>query len=372
MSIIKPNKLVTYFEKDNPRVLKVIAEPLERGFGITLGNALRRVLLSSLQGAAVTFIKIAGITHEFQPWHGVKEDVTDVILNLKAMVIKMLSPERQTIKLKVEGPCVVTAGMIEKNSEVQIIDPHHVICTLESNISLDMEMICEIGRGYLPAHMVADKNSQMPMGKSMLASLEYIPIDALFSPIRSVFYKVEHTRVGQITDYDRLIMTIESNGAISPADALSLSTKILQDQFNLFLIGDVQEYKVDSGKVKQHEIKFHPILLRQISTFDLSIRSQNCFKGDNIVYIGDLVQKTEVQLLQLKNFGRKSLDEVYQLLEELNREFFADKDSKIKNQKVASNSMDQQFSFLSLGMKIPDWNKDAVEDLVKKYDNVTC
>jgi DNA-directed RNA polymerase subunit alpha len=374
MSIIKPNKLVTNFEQDNPRILRAVAEPLERGFGITLGNALRRVLLSSLQGAAITFVKISGITHEFQPLHGVKEDVTDIILNIKTMVVKMLSPERQVIKLKVDGPCVVTAQMIEPNSQVHIADPNHVICTLESNSSLEIEMICEIGRGYLSAPLVAEKNTQAAFGKmNISSSIGYIAIDALFSPIRSVLYQVENTRVGQITDYDRLIMTIETNGAIPPEDALSLAAKILQDQFNLFLIGVAQEHKIDTGKVKQPDMKFHPILLKKLSSFELSVRSKNCLNGDNIVYIGDLVQKNEADLLKLPNFGKKSLDEIHQLLDNLNREFFAEKEARNKMQsKNNINVMDQHFSLLSLGMKIPEWNKDIVEVLVKEYDNLSC
>ena len=185
MSIIKPNKLITYLEQDDPRILQIIAEPLERGFGVTLGNSLRRVLLSSLQGAAVTFVKISGVTHEFQPLYGVKEDVTDVILNIKTMVIKMLSPDRQFLRIKAEGPCVVTAKMIEANSEVQIINPDHVICTIESNTSLEIEMVCEIGRGYLSAPMIADRNAQNSTF-SKGNTVGYIAIDALFSPTKSV------------------------------------------------------------------------------------------------------------------------------------------------------------------------------------------
>jgi len=261
--------------------------------------------------------------------------------------------------------------MIYANSQVQIIDPDHVICHLESHASLDVEMICEIGRGYLSAALVAERDSQNPFGKNNY-SMEYIPIDALFSPIKSVFYKVENTRVGQITDYDKLTMTVETNGSISPNDAISLAAKILQEQLNLFLIGDVQEYKIETGKVKQPDIKFHPILLKKLASFELSVRSKNCLNGDNIIYIGDLVQKSEADLLKLPNFGKKSLDEIHQLLDNLNREFFAEKEARNKMNKNAINVMDQHFSLLSLGMKISDWNKEIIEDLVKKYDNLSC
>jgi DNA-directed RNA polymerase subunit alpha len=366
MSIIKPNKLITSLEQDNPRILQIIAEPLERGFGVTLGNSLRRVLLSSLQGSAVTFVKISGITHEFQPLYGVKEDVTDVILNVKAMVIKMLSPDKQFLRIKAEGPCVVTAGMIEANSEVQIINPDHIICTIESNTSLDIEMVCEIGRGYLSAPTIIDRNEQ----NSVFAkgnTVGYIAIDALFSPIRSVFYKVENTRVGQVTDYDKLIMTIETNGAIAPEDSLSLAAKILQEQFALFLIGSVQEHKIDLVGQAQSDTRFHPVVLKRVDSFGLSVRSQNCLRSDNIVYIADLVQKTEDELLQLTNFGKKSLDEIHKLLDGLNREFFTEKDSR-KQQvaKISASLSEPAFPMLSLGMKIPDWNTNPTEDVAKK------
>jgi len=368
MSITKPTKLITQVDQDNSKALQIIAEPLERGFGVTLGNALRRVLLSSLQGAAVTFVKISGLSHEFQPLPGVKEDVNDIILNIKTMVIRMMSPDRQVIRLKVEGPCVVKAGMIESNREVHIIDPEHVICTLDANASIDLEMVCEIGRGYLPASLVSEKNSQSNIANNS-SSIGYIALDAIFSPIRSVMYKVENTRVGQITDYDRLIMNLETDGSVNPEDAVSLAAKTLQDHLSLFLIGSTKEYKVDADGQKEPELKFHPILLKKLSSFELSVRSKNCLNGDNIIYVGDLVQRTEAELLKLPNFGKKSLDEINQLFDNLNREFFSEKESKNKNNKNNINLSEQHFSLLGLGMKIPDWNKETVEDLVKKYDN---
>jgi DNA-directed RNA polymerase subunit alpha len=259
--------------------------------------------------------------------------------------------------------------MIGANPFVEIVDPDHVICTLESDIPLEIELVCEIGRGYLPSYAVAERAEQNNILYNY-NSLGYIALDAIFSPIKSVFYKVENTRVAQITDYDRLIMNIETNGAISPDDALSLAAKMLQDHLNLFLIGSTKEYKVDIGVGGQPDLKFHPILLKKLSFFELSVRSKNCLNGDNIVYVGDLVQRAEVDLLKLPNFGKKSLDEIHLLLDNLNREFFSDKE-KDKG-KVSNNAGGQQFSLLSLGMKIPEWNKDAVEDLIKKYDNFSC
>jgi DNA-directed RNA polymerase subunit alpha len=370
MSIIKPNKLITNYKNNSSRVMNVVAEPLERGFGVTLGNALRRVLLSSLQGAAVTFIKISGVSHEFQSIHGVKEDVTDIILNIKSMVIKMSCAEPQVIKLKAEGPCVVKASMIQLSSDVSVVDPDHVICTLETDSSIDLEMICEVGRGYLSSALISEKSIDSS-GINLYDG--YMAIDAIFSPIRSVLYKVDNTRVGQATDYDKLTMTIETNGSMNPSDALSLASKILQDQFSLFLIANVQEYKVEDIKTNQTDMKFHPVLLKKLLSFELSVRCRNCLNGDNIIYVGDLVQKAESELLKLPNFGKKSLDEINQLLDNLNREFFYEKEVKNKiNNKNVVNFIDQKFSLLSLGMKISEWNKDTVEDLIKKYDNFSC
>ncbi len=358
MSILKSEKLFTHQDKNNSNLLHLVAEPLERGFAITLGNALRRVLLSSLQGAAVTYVKITGVDHEFQPLPGVKEDIIDILVNLKNMVVRMSSPDRQVIKLKVSGPCVVTAGMIDKSSDVNIVDPDHVICTLESNSSLEIEMICEMGRGYVPASMMAEKTSSM---------VGYIALDAIFSPVRSVSYEVKKTRVGQVTDYDKLHMSIETNGSMLPNDALSSAAKILQEHFALFLIGSAQEYLLDSQEPQNSNTKFHPVLLKKISSLELSVRARNCLNGDNVVYIGDLVQKTEAELLKLPHFGKKSLDEINYLLDQLNREIFAEKDVRYRGQgKSPAGTGDKMFSLLTLGMKIPDWNKDVVDSLIKK------
>lgn len=358
MSIIKPEKLIT--SHVGKRGMQCIAEPLERGFGVTLGNALRRVLLSSLQGGAVTFLKINGINHEFQSLHGVKEDVTDIVLNIKTMVIKMLTPKRQTLRLQAEGPCVVTAGMIESNEFVEIIDPDHVICTLDASASIDMELVCEIGRGYLPAVIIREKfGDNLPFARGH--AMEYIALDALFSPIKSVFYKVENTRVGQRTDYDKLILNFETNGAVSCEDALSLAAKILQEQFSLFLVRNAQEHKVTDDDEERDDMKFHPVLLKKLSSFDLSVRAKNCLSGDNIVYIGDLVQKTEPELMKLPNFGKKSLHEINQLLDNLNREY---KEDKSKASRYA------HVGLLTLGMKIEDWNKEVIDKLIRKSNSI--
>ena len=362
MSIIKSEKVSTQRSKNNPNVINVVVEPLERGFGVTLGNSLRRVLLSSIQGAAITYVKISGVSHEFQSITGLKEDLIDLLVNLKNMVIKMSSSESQTLKLKISGPCVVTASMIEPNPLVSVVDPNHFICALEAIGSLELEMICEIGRGYVPADSSSSSNT--PGVFSSSSPTEYIALDALFSPIRSVLYHVEKTRVGQVTDYDKLVMSIETNGSISPDDALSLAAKTLQEQFAMFVIGKAEEYSVDAEDAGQNPVKFHPVLLKKISSLELSVRAKNCLNGDNIVYVGDLVQKTEAELLKLTHLGRRSLYDIAQLLEELNREIFADKENRYRNQD--KSLPEKSFSLLTLGMKIPEWNKETVEDLIKK------
>ena len=239
--LIKPSK-VDVEEKGRNKAL-IIMEPLERGFGLTLGNALRRILLSSLQGAAITSTKIEGILHEFSSIPGVREDVTEVILNLKTIAIKSHSPEKQRLQLKAEGPCVVTAGMIQENSNIEIISPDTVICTLENKGSLDMELTVETGKGYIPGQTIQGDGNVIGI----------IPVDAIFSPVTNVSYKVEGSRVGQVTDYDKLVMTVETNGAIEPRDAVGLAAKILQDQLQVFI--NFEEAPEEVKEVKE-ELKF--------------------------------------------------------------------------------------------------------------------
>jgi len=328
-SLIKPTKLAVGDTKGNLNTTKIIAEPLERGFGLTLGNALRRILLSSLQGAAITSVKIPGVVHEFSAIPGVKEDVVDVVLNLKAVVVRMHVSEKKTLRLRATGPCEVTAGMIDPSHDVEILNPSHVICTLAKGASLEMELIVETGKGYVPAHALRD--TDLPIG--------VIPIDALFSPVSQVSYKVENTRVGQVTDYDKLIMTVETNGSITPELAVALSARILQDQLKLFITFDeVEEEKEE----KLEELPFNPVLLKKVDELELSVRSQNCLKNDNIVYIGDLVIKTESEMLKTPNFGRKSLNEIRGILDGFGLKF---------------------------GMAVEGWPPENLEMLSKKYED---
>ncbi len=326
--LIKPTNLEVA-SGEGKNVSKIVVEPLERGFGLTLGNALRRVLLSSLQGGAVTAIKIDGVLHEFSIVEGMREDVTDVILNIKGLAVAVHSEGQKTMRLKAEGPMVVTAGMIETGHDVEIMNPDHVICTLDAGASINMEMIVGTGKGYVPA--VQNKMADAPIGM--------IAIDAIYSPVRKVSYKVDKTRVGQNTDYDKLTMIVETNGVLTPEDAVALSARILQDQLKPFINFDEPESEIEDVK---EELPFDRNLLRKVDELELSVRSANCLKNDNIVYIGDLVQKTEAEMLRTPNFGRKSLNEIKEVLSKMG---------------------------IHLGMETPGWPPENIEELIKKCDD---
>jgi len=327
--LIKPEKLDVEPGDDPKREATIVAEPLERGFGLTLGNALRRVLLSSLQGAAVTSIKIDGVLHEFSSVAGVREDVTDIVLNIKAVAVRMHGEGPKRIYLKANGPGEVTAGQIETGHDIEIMNPEHVICTLDEGAKLSMEMTVESGKGYVPG--ANNRAADAPIG--------LIPVDALFSPVRKVAYKVENTRVGQVTDYDKLSMRIETNGAVTPEDAVALAARILQDQLQLFI--NFEEPQAHAVEEQRGDLPFNKNLLLKVDELELSVRSANCLKNDNIIYIGDLVQKTEAEMLRTPNFGRKSLNEIKEVLAQMG---------------------------LHLGMQIPNWPPENIEELAKKLE----
>ena len=328
--LIKPNKLVIEAGAVPGRTATIVAEPLERGFGLTLGNALRRVLISSLQGAAVTSIKIDGVLHEFSSIPGVREDVTDIVLNIKSMALRMHGEGPKRMYLNAKGPCEVTAKMIETGHDVEVMDPDHVLCTLDNGATIRMELTVETGKGYVPAS--ANRPEDAPIG--------LIPVDALYSPVRKVSYKVENTREGQILDYDKLTMQIETNGSVKPEDAVAYAARILQDQLQLFI--NFEEPKNESREKTIAEPEFNPNLLRRVDELELSVRSANCLKNDNIVYIGDLIQKTEAEMLRTPNFGRKSLNEIKEVLSQMG---------------------------LHLGMHVPNWPPENIEELAKKYQD---
>ncbi len=301
-ALIKPTKLDVQSGDESARVASIAAEPLERGFGLTLGNALRRVLLSSLQGAAVTSVQIDGVLHEFSSIPGVLEDVTDVVLNIKSMALRMHAEGPKRMHLTATGPGEVTAGMIETGPDIEIMDPNVVICTLDQGARINMELTVEQGKGYLAA--TENRPDDAPIG--------LIPIDALFSPVKKVTYKVDNTRVGQKTDYDKLTLRVETNGAVSPDDALALSARILQDQLQLFI--NFEEPSTAAERAEAEELPFNKNLLRKVDELELSVRSANCLQNANIRYIGELVQRTEGEMLKTKNFGRKSLNEIKEVL----------------------------------------------------------
>ena len=327
--LIKPSKLDIQPGEDPKRAATIVAEPLERGFGLTLGNALRRVLLSSLQGAAITSIKIDGVLHEFSSVAGVREDVTDMVLNVKAIGLRMHGEGPKRIYLKAVGPGEVTARQIETGHDIEVMNPDLVICTLDDGAKLSMEMTVETGKGYVPG--TANRPADAPIG--------LVPVDALFSPVKKVSYKVENTRVGQVTDYDKLSMSVETNGAVTPEDAVALAARILQDQLEVFV--NFEEPRREDEKPAMPELAFNPALLKKVDELELSVRSANCLKNDNIVYIGDLVQKTEGEMLRTPNFGRKSLNEIKEVLGNMG---------------------------LHLGMKIPNWPPENIEELAKKLE----
>ena len=328
--MIKPVKLDVHPGADAMRTATIVAEPLERGFGLTLGNALRRVLLSSLQGAAVTSLQIESVLHEFSSIPGVREDVTDIVLNIKSLYIRMSAEGPKRMTLTAVGPAEVKAGAIQTGPDIEIMNPDLVICHLDKGAKLNMELTVESGKGYVAANQNRAEDS--PIG--------LIPVDAVFSPVRKVSYKVENTRVGQVTDHDKLILEVTTNGAVTPEDAVALAARILQDQLALFI--NFEEPRTAEAEELREELPFNKNLLRKVDELELSVRSANCLKNDNIIYIGDLVQKSETDMLRTPNFGRKSLNEIKEVLGQMG---------------------------LHLGMEIPNWPPENIEELAKKLED---
>jgi DNA-directed RNA polymerase subunit alpha len=298
----KPKRLATDTETLTDKYGRFYAQPFERGFGTTIGNALRRVLLSSIEGAAVTAVKIEGVLHEFQSIPGVVEDATDIILNLKQIPFKLNGDGPKAIYLKADQPGVITSGMIEADADVEVLDKNVYVATVSEGGKLDMEMRLKRGRGYVSA----DKNFDEDLG------LGFIPIDSVHSPVRKVNYTVEAARLGQITDYDKLDIEIWTNGSIAPADALGLAAKLLKDHMTIF-INFEEELEAEASREEKPLIK-NENLNRSVEELELSVRSYNCLKNANIQTIGELVQKTEAEMLKTKNFGRKSLNEIKEIL----------------------------------------------------------
>jgi DNA-directed RNA polymerase subunit alpha len=327
--LIKPNKLEVAPGDDPRRIATAVAEPLERGFGQTLGNALRRILLSSLQGAAITSIHIDGVLHEFSSIPGVREDVTDIVLNIKDIAIRHQGEGVKRLTLKKTGPGVVAAGDIQTPGDIQILNQDLVICTLDEGAEIRVEFTVATGKGYVPA----DRN------RAEDAPIGLIPIDSLYSPVKKVSYRVENTREGQVLDYDKLTLTVETNGAVTPEDALAYAARILQDQLNIFV--NFEEPRREEAAPSIPQLAFNPALLKKVDELELSVRSANCLKNDNIVYIGDLIQKSEPEMLRTPNFGRKSLNEIKEVLAQMG---------------------------LHLGMEVPGWPPEDIDALAKRFE----
>ena len=336
----KPNTLEIKGGNDPKRRATFVAEPLERGFGLTLGNALRRVLLSSLQGAAITSIKIENVLHEFSSLAGVREDVTDIVLNVKQIALRMQGEGPKRLQLSATGPGEVKAGDIVVSGDIEVLNKDLVICHLDEGATLNMELTADSGKGYVPA--VANRPIDAPIG--------LIPIDSLYSPVRQVSYKIDNARIGQELDFDKLNLTIETDGTVTPEDAVAYAARILQDQLSLFvhfedampvgtspMIGMAASVQSDDSDTNQ----LNRYLLKKVDELELSVRSANCLKNDNIIYIGDLVQKTEAEMLRTPNFGRKSLNEIKEVLSSMG---------------------------LRLGMDIPGWPPENIEEMAKKLE----
>ncbi|MCQ2913646.1 MAG: DNA-directed RNA polymerase subunit alpha [Alphaproteobacteria bacterium] len=349
----QPNSIELKDAQDEKRKATIVVQPLERGYGMTLGNALRRVLLSSLQGTAVTAIKIDGVEHEFTTIPGIREDVSDIVLNIKMLSLQFNGDESAIMSetshrenddgkrssselshrmyLKAEGPCVVTAGMIEAGHDIEIMNPDLVICNLDKDGKLDMELKVGVGKGYVPASDNRKCIEDLP---------GWIPVDSIYSPVSNVSYKIGNARVGQMTDYDSLEMTVETNGTVAPRDGIAYAARILVDQLKPFI--NFEEPEESEEDEKKDELPYSRNLLKKVDELELSVRSANCLKNDNIVYIGELVQKSEQDMLRTPNFGRKSLNEIKEVLTQLG---------------------------LHLGMTVEQWPPENIEELSKKFED---
>ena len=327
-AMIKPTKLDIQLSEDKTKA-KIIAEPLEKGYGLTLGNSLRRILLSSIRGSAVTAVQIDGVLHEFTSIKGVREDVTDIVLNIKSLALKAQTEIPKKLVLDVKGPGEIKANKITESSDIEILNPDLIICHLDENTKFHMELTVNSGKGYVSAEL--NKPEDPPLG--------LIAIDALFSPVKKVSYSISTAREGKALDYDKLTMEIETNGSISAEDAVAYAARIFQEQLSMFI--NFNDPKEVITQEKATEPEFNRNLLRKVDELELSVRSMNCLKNDNIIYIGDLVQKTEGEMLRTPNFGRKSLNEIKEVLSGMS---------------------------LYLGMEIPNWPPDNIAEMSKKLE----
>lgn len=330
--LIKPEKLEVDRAKHSDTYGKFVCQPLERGFATTIGNSLRRILLSSIQGAAITSVKIEGALHEFTSMKDIMEDVSEIILNIKTVRIKLHSGDSQKVSIEKKGPCVVTAADIDDNGFVEIMNKDQIICTLTGDTTFRAELTVEWGKGYQPAEMQDKEN--LVIGQ--------IPIDAIFTPIKKIQYVTSQARVGQQTDYDKITMEIETDGSLRPESALAYAAKILKEQLTVFINFDEEEAEPEIAEDARKEMEpANPYLDKPVEDLELSVRSANCLKNADINFIGDLAQKTDQEMLKTKNFGRKSLNEIKALLSEMD---------------------------LSLGMKFENWTPPDIKETEDQQD----
>ena len=329
-ALIKPRTMDIVPGEDRGREATIVVEPLERGFGLTLGNALRRVLMSSLQGGAITSVQIHGVLHEFSSIPGVREDVTEIVLNLKDIALRMQVEGPRRLSIRAKEPGAVKAKDISASNGIDILNGDHVICHLDAGAEISMELTVDTGKGYVPADR--SRPAEAPIG--------FIPIDAIFSPVRKVSYEIQPTREGQVLDYDKLTLKLETDGSVTPEDAVAYAARIIQDQLQTFV-----NFREPAAVLKDEEAvtaEFNPQLLKKVDELELSVRAANCLKNDNIVYIGDLVQRSEQEMMRTPNFGRKSLHEIKELLAKMD---------------------------LHLGMETSGWPPENIESLAKQHEN---
>jgi DNA-directed RNA polymerase subunit alpha len=317
-NLIRPKGLIVERDSLSDRYGKFILEPLERGYGVTLGNALRRVMLSSLQGSAITAVRIEGAQHEFMALPDIKEDGTDIILNLKEVRLQLLEGHQKTVSIVKHGPCEVTAGDIKADANLKILNPEKHICTVADGGVFRAELTIGTGKGYVPAAQFREENQP----------IDALLIDALFCPVLQVNYRVTNARVGRRTDYDSLVLEVWTNGAVHPEDAVGIASKILKEQLSILINNIPEDDEPSVVEAEEHSERFNENLLRSVDELELSVRSANCLANAEIKRIGDLVQRTESEMLKTKNFGRKSLKEIKEILSEMG---------------------------LSLGMKLDNW-----------------
>ena len=330
-NLIKPNKLEVDEKSLTSTYGKFYGEPFERGFGQTIGSAVRRVLLSSLMGSAITSIRVKGVLHEFSTIPGVTEDVTDIILNLKQVRLKLFNVEQGNLKLEAKGPKVVLAKDIKTGPNMEIISPEQHIAALSKEGKLEIEMVAKMGRGYVPAERNKDEE----------APVDTIYLDAVFTPIKKVNFNVTNARVGQRTDYDRLVLEVWTDGSVKPDDAVAYAAKILEDQLSIFI--NFEEEPQDSETRKDTTTTpLNENLFRSVDELEFSVRSQNCLQSADIKFIGELVQKSEPEMLKTKNFGRKSLNEIKEILREMGLELGMKLDYSLTREDLDNRKQAQQ------------------------------